>query len=179
MALAIIDSCCLIDLLASGCAESILRACGHEWHLPAAVRDEVRFIRQRDPTDPNKFVSVPADLSGLIAAGALMPCQPDVQHELDLFIQYAARFGSDGEAMCLALAESRGWLVATDDKEAITVAQRARLKVVSSPELLKSWSLVTEATDVVKALMDIELFARFRPNSAMPECRWWLDLTDS
>ncbi|HEX7380169.1 MAG TPA: hypothetical protein VF278_23815, partial [Pirellulales bacterium] len=91
----------------------------------------------------------------------------------------AARFGSDGEAMCLALAESRGWLVATDDKEAITVAQRARLKVVSSPELLKSWSLVTEATDVVKALMDIELFARFRPNSAMPECRWWLDLTDS
>lgn len=125
MASAIIDSCCLIDLLASGHAESILRASGHAWHLPVAVQGEVQFVRQRDPNDSSKIISVPEDLSALISAEVLAPCQPDVPAELDLFIRYAARFGSDGEAMCLALAENRGWLLATDDKEAMKVGQQA------------------------------------------------------
>ena len=31
---AVIDACCLIDLLASGQMEAILRATGYAWHLP-------------------------------------------------------------------------------------------------------------------------------------------------
>lgn len=181
MASAIIDACCLIDVLASRHAESILRSCGHAWHVPIAVQGEVQFIRQPHPTDRSKFVTVPVDLSGLISARVLTLCQPANQPELDLFIQYAARFGSDGEAMCMALAENRGWLIATDDKEAISVAQRSGLIVVSCPQLLKIWSdtLAADAATVVKALTDIELYARFRPNQAMPECQWWLDQTGS
>lgn len=181
MATAIIDSCCLIDLLASGHAESILRACGHEWHLPDAVRGEVQFIRQRDPTDPSKVICVSADLSGLFAAGVLKPCSPEAQAELDSFVQYAVQFRSDGEAMCLALAESRGWLVATDDKKAIQIGQRVGLTVISSPQLLKTWAereVPSDAT-LVTALKDIEHFAQFRPNQAMRECQWWLDQATS
>lgn len=125
MASAIIDSCCLIDLLASGHAEAILRASGHAWRLPIAVQGEVQFVRQRDSNDSGKIISMPVDLSALISAEVLAPCQPDVPAELDLFIRYAARFGSDGESMCLALAENRGWLLATDDKEAMKVHPRA------------------------------------------------------
>jgi hypothetical protein len=178
---AIIDTCCLIDLLASGHAEAILRACGHEWQLPVAVQGEVQFVRQADPADASKFVSVPVDLTRLISAGVLTVCQPDVQVELDLFTQYSMLFRSDGEAMCLALAESRGWLIATDDKKAIRIGRQAGLTVLSAPQLLKTWADNghTDQPTVVKALKDVELFAQFRPNSSMPEWQWWLDQTAS
>jgi hypothetical protein len=88
-------------------------------------------------------------------------------------------FRSDGEAMCLAVAESRGWLIATDDKKAIRVGQQAGLTVLSSPQLLKMWAdhAHPDQPTLVKALKDIELFAHFRPSSTMPECQWWLDQT--
>ncbi len=60
---AVIDACCLIDLLASGQAEAILRATGHAWHLPAAVQAEVQYVRQYDPAQPGTFLSVPVDLT--------------------------------------------------------------------------------------------------------------------
>ena len=52
MSSAAIDACCLIDLLASGHAEAILRASGFSWHLPAAVQGEVQYLRQYDPAQP-------------------------------------------------------------------------------------------------------------------------------
>jgi hypothetical protein len=177
MSSAIIDTCCLIDLLASGHAETVLRACGHAWQLPVAVQAEVQFVRQPDPTDPRKFISVAVDLTPLISAGVLTVLQPDVQPELDLFTQYATLFRSDGEAMCLALAESRGWLIATDDKKAIRIGQQAGLTVISSPQLIKMWAdnVHPDQPTLVKALQNIELFAQFHPSSSMPECQWWLD----
>ena len=43
---AVIDACCLIDLLASGQMEAILQATGYTWHLPDAVKAEVQFVRR-------------------------------------------------------------------------------------------------------------------------------------
>ncbi|MGH7140246.1 MAG: hypothetical protein ACREHD_31290 [Pirellulales bacterium] len=179
MTSAVIDACCLIDVLASGHAEGILRASGHVWHLPIAVEGEVQFIRRRDPDDANGFLTAPADISGLISANALTLCQPDATSESDLFTRYASLFRSDGEAMCLALAETRGWQIATDDAKAIRLSRQAGLMVVSSPQLLKTWADTEDEKTVVAALKDIEFFARFRPNSSMLECQWWLDRTSS
>ena len=109
---AAIDACCLIDLLASGDAEAILRASGFTWHLPSAVQGEVQYRRQHDPAQPGKIVKVPVDLSGSISSGVLTVCDPQNQQELDRYTHYATLFRSDGEAMCLALAEQRGWVVA-------------------------------------------------------------------
>src|SRR5579872_4108000 len=121
MPFAIIDACCLIDLLASGHTEAIMRASGYVWHLPVAVQSEVQFVRQADPLQPGTIIRVTADLSGLFGSGVVTPCQCENQTESDLFTRYATQFRSDGEAMCLALAESRGWLVATDDRKAIRI----------------------------------------------------------
>lgn len=120
---------------------------------------------------------MPVDLTALISTGLLTVCQPDIQPELDLFTQYARQFRSDGEAMCLALTESRGWLIATDDKKAIRIGQQAGLTVISSPQLLKLWAdnAHPDTPTLVKAIRDIELLAQFRPNPAMPEYQWWLD----
>jgi hypothetical protein len=174
---AAIDACCLIDLLASGEAETILRASGFSWHMPSAVQSEVQYCRQHDPAQQGKMMIVPVDLSGLISSGVLTVCSPENQQELDRFTLYAAQFRSDGEAMCLALAEQRKWLVATDDRKAIRVAQQAGLTVVSCPELVKAWADATAPDQAAlnKVLQDIQVLAQFNPNSTMPEYRWWVD----
>lgn len=174
---AAIDACCLIDLLASGEMEAILRASGFAWQLPSAVQGEVRYRRQHDPAKPGKIVTVAADLTSLIASGLLTVCDPATQKELDRYTYYATMFRSDGESMCLALAEQRAWVVATDDRRAIRVAQQAGLSVVSCPQLVKAWADATtpDQPTLVRILQDIQVFAQFRPNPSMPEYQWWVD----
>jgi hypothetical protein len=173
---AVIDACCLIDLLASGDVEAILRASGFTWRLPSAVQGEVQYCRRHDPAQPGKSVRVSADLSGPIASGLLTSCALQSQQELDRYTHYAALFRSDGESMCLALAEQRGWVVGTDDRRAIRVAQQAGLTVVSSPTLLRAWADATRPDQFMlkRVLKDIELLAQFRPNPSMPDYPWWV-----
>lgn len=176
MTMAVIDACCLIDLLASGYAEVILGATGYVWHLPAAVQSEVQYVRRHDPTQCERSLAVAADLRPLVSASVLHRCEPENHNELALFTRYAAIFRSDGEAMCLALAESRGWVVATDDRKAIRIGQEAGLTVISCPELVKTWADTARPTDVVlrTVLRDIQFLAQFRPNPSMPQYPWWM-----
>ncbi len=174
---AAIDACCIIDLLASGNAEAVLRASGFKWHLPAAVQGEVQYCRQYDPALPGKTVNVPADISGLLTSGVLTLCDPENQDELELFTHYAATFRSDGEAMCLALATHRKWVMATDDRKALRVARQAGIAVVSCPELVKAWADAAgpDQSTLNKVLQDIQVLAQFKPNSTMREFQWWID----
>jgi hypothetical protein len=174
---AAIDACCLIDLLASGEGEAILRASGFTWHLPSAVRSEVRYRRLHDPAQPGRVITVPADLTGFIASGLLPVCDPENQQELDRYTHYATVFRSDGESMCLALAERRGWIVATDDRKAIRIAKQTGLTVVSCPELVKAWAdaLTPDRAALLRVLRDIQLLAQFKPNPSIPKYQWWVD----
>jgi len=172
---AVIDACCLIDLIASGQMEAILRANAHAWNLPDAVNAEVQFVRQHDPARPGSFLNAPVDMSPHLNSGLLMACQPADPKEQTLFVQYAAQFRSDGEAMCLAIAKAQGWVVATDDRKATRVAEKGGLTVVSCPQLVKAWVDATrpDTALVVQVLTDIQTLAQFRPNSTMPESDWW------
>lgn len=172
---AVIDACCLIDLLSSGQAEAILRAAGCIWHLPDAVRGEVQYIRQHDPAQPGSVISIPVDLTSIIARGLLTLCQPDDAQEQARFVHYAGIFRSDGEAMYLALAESRGWVVATDDRKAIRIAGQAGLTVISCPQIIKAWAdaIHPDPAMIAGVLADIQTLAKFVPNPMMPEAPWW------
>lgn len=174
---AAIDACCLIDLLASGEAEALLRASGFTWQLPAAVHAEVQYRRQHDPAQPGQTMTVPVDLSPMIGSGLLTVCSPQTQLELDEYTRYAAMFRSDGESMCLALAESLSWVVATDDRRAIRVARQAGLTVVSCPELVRTWADATVPDQAAqnRVLRDIEVLAQFKPNPTMSGHQWWVD----
>ncbi len=79
--------------------------------------------------------------------------------------------------MCLAIAESRGWIVATDDRKAIRVGKAAGLTVISCPELVKTWSDKVQPSDSVlrQTLQDIQFLAKFAPNASMPCHKWWSD----
>jgi len=178
---ALIDACCLIDLLASGQMEAILQATGYAWHLPDAVKAEVQFVRRHNPARPGSFLNAPGDLSPHLNSGLLAACQPTASQEQILIVQYAAQFRSDGEAMCLAIAEARGWVVATDDRKAIRIAEKGGLTVISCPQLVKTWVDATrpDTALVVQVLTDIQTLAQFRPNSTMPESDWWTGQTGS
>ncbi len=173
---AVIDACCVIDLLASGQIEAILRATGFTWHLPDAVKAEVQFVWQHDPAGPDLFVNMPVDLSMHVSSGLWLPCQPAGFQEQALFVQYAAQFRSDGEAMCLAIAKSRGWLVATDDRKAVRIAKAIGLSVISCPELVKKWadSAKPSADKLLHVLVEIQTLAKFVPGYRMPESAWWM-----
>jgi hypothetical protein len=138
---------------------------------------QVQYRREHDPAQPGKTVMVPVDLSGLISSGVLTVCDPQNQQELNQFTRYAAIFRSDGEAMCLALALERKWVVATDDRKAIRVAQKAGLTIVSCPELVKTWADSTRPnqTTLNNVVQDIQVLAQFKPNPTMPEYQWWVD----
>jgi len=178
---ALIDACCLIDLLVSGQMEAILRATGYAWNLPDAVNAEVQFVRLHDPARPGSFLNAPVDLSPHLNCGLLTAYQPADPKEQTLFVQYAAQFRSDGEAMCLAIAEARGWVLATDDRKAIRIAEKGGLTVISCPQLVKTWVDATrpDTALVVQVLTDIQTLAQFRPNSTMPESDWWTGKTGS
>ncbi len=168
---AAIEAWCLIDLLASGDAEAILRASGFAWQLPLAVEGEIQYRRQYDPIQPGKTINVPVDLHPMISSGLLTVRNPQTQHEMERFMYYATVFRSDGEAMCLALAEQRKWVVATDDRKAIRVAKQAGLTAVSCPELVKAWADIIKPDQAAlnKVLQDIQVLAQFSPNPTIPE----------
>ena len=161
---AAIDACRMFDLLGLGTHGS--HPPSRRLHVAVALRSAggSPVSPSARPGEPGKIVKVPADLSGLIFSGVLTVCSPKNKQELDRYTHYAAVFRSDGEAMCLALAERRGWVVATDDRKAIRVARQTGLTVASCPQLVKAWAGATSPSRVVlkKVLQDVQA----SPNSS-------------
>ena len=81
------------------------------------VRSEALSIRKPDPEDASLLVSSPIDVATMISDGLLKECGLEAGAETDIYVEFAAQV-DDGEASCLAIAKTRGWLVATDDRKA-------------------------------------------------------------
>lgn len=173
MADQIIDACCLINLYASVSEAYILQACGWVF-ISDEVRAEALTFRQPDPDDTSKLVPVRIDLSDALAEGLVKECRIEGEEELNAFVRFAMEI-DDGEASCLALAQSRGWIVATDDRKAIRLATASGISVITTPELVQRWVNLTgpDEEDVVEALRCIERFALFRPRQSRPLYEWW------
>ena len=56
----------------------------------------------------------------------------DIEKKTAIAVEFAAQI-DDGEASCLAIAKSRGWLVATDDRKAIRLAVKSGISVITTP----------------------------------------------
>jgi len=176
----ILDACCLINLFASGSVRSIIESCEGEFYVSNQARGESLTIRQPDSKDASLLVPVPIDLSELIADGTVKECRVEGEAEHRSYVEFAAQL-DDGEASCLAIAKSRGWLVATDDRKAIRWASAAGIKVITTPELVELWAKASNSTndDIAKVIRAIERFARFRPRNASPRHDWWTAIIES
>src|SRR5437868_10196598 len=117
----VVDACCTINVYAAGCARELLSSSGRAWHIPGAVVREAQFVRKPDPDDRAQLIPEPIDLRPLIAGGVLRPCDPAPGVEAALYVQLAVEL-DDGEAAALAVAQARGWALATDDRKARRLA---------------------------------------------------------
>jgi predicted nucleic acid-binding protein len=176
----IVDACCLINLCATNRLSDILQAQEGSFHVSAEVRCEALSVYQPAADDAERLELTPIDLSSAIQSGLLKECKLDGLAELNAFVEFAIQL-NDGEASCLAIAKSRGWRVATDDKKAIRLATAEGISVATTPQIIKKWVdvVVPESGDVVDMLLRIEKFAKFRPHRTNMLFGWWASLTMS
>jgi len=168
----VIDTCCLINLLAVGGLRDWLPLLGLRWHVPSAVMGEALFLRATD--EAGKQVKEAVDLRPLVADGVLNVCDIESTEETALYVRLAADL-DDGEAMALTLAKCRNWLLATDDRKGRRLAAELAVPVLTTPELMKRWADAGSPApgDLAAALCRIQEFARFRPADDFPLHDWW------
>jgi predicted nucleic acid-binding protein len=169
----ILDACCMINLYAAGDLESLLPPMRFDFHIPETVLRESLFVRKLDEEE-GKLVEDPIDLKPAIDEGLLRECKLQEGAETELFVQLATAV-DDGEAMCLAIAKTRGWMLATDDRKATRLANKLGVKTTSTPELMKRWADASKAKirAVAQALDRIQTFARFVPRKGSRLQSWW------
>lgn len=170
-----VDTCCVLNLYASGNFLPLLESVNLDFHVPKQVVEESQYIRQRDPKDPTQLIPLEVDLDPAIQAGLLHPCQLEGEDELAYFVQLATTL-DDGEAACLAIAKVRGWGLVTDDRIARREAIQLGVEVITTAELVKGWSEAQKVpiAEVAQVLQNIRLYSRFEPNKNMPLYEWWL-----
>lgn len=172
--LVITDASVLLNLLASGAAEEIFGQSGLDFAVCPSVVNEARLLRDRETGD-----EYPVDLEPLFKSNALRLVSPETDEEWELLVEYTATLGrgSDGEAMCFALAESRSYEVATDDDRAIKRASRrfGSFKTLGTIEILMRWQQRNAISPERMSTLTgaISRLARYRPGPSHPSFAWW------
>ncbi len=175
----VVDACCVINLYAAGDLRSRLSWLGGKWYIPTAVLTESLYVHneQADGT----IAMSPIDVQSLIDDGTVLSCTAEPGEELDLYVDLATRI-DDGEAMALAIAKTRGWVLSTDDRKARRLADELSVAVLTTPELIKRWSdsatpspSPDERRETIRL---IEARASFFPATSHPLHTWWRDSAD-
>lgn len=169
-----VDACCLINLDVSGRLLEVIQALP----VPVVVSDvvweqEVPTLRrvaqdQRAEAVPGAESAVKTGLIEVV--GFRGP-------EADAFVKFAAELRDDGESATCAIAFSRGWGIATDDRAAIRFVDRRcrETQLVTTPELVKHWvdSNLPPPADVREMIGRIHQVGRYFPPRAHPLWEWW------
>lgn len=173
----IIDACVLLNLIATGIIEKILGVVAQNSVICVLVKDESLFLRKEDDINETE----PIDIEDLIDKKLIQVCDCDTFDEQQAFINFAAVL-DDGEAMSLAIALSRIWHLATDDKKARRIfsenAPNNNL-LVSTSDLIKEWAETNNIDDseITSILLKVQRKASFRPPKSDPNLQWWNDRT--
>ncbi len=168
----VIDSCCLINLYATGKLGQLLETVGWSWKLPEVVAREALYLRVKDAEgNPGREA---IDLTPFVSTRLLQTAAPQTETEFAAYVDLAVAV-DDGKAMALALAVCRGWRLATDDAKALRTAEQKGVKCVTTPEIIRQWAEATAAPtgEVAAMLMAIQERARFAPPRSHPLGRWW------
>lgn len=180
-----IDACCLLNLIAAGNILPEIEESGptssglpHTLHVPDIVEGEALYVYEPDDDEPEKLVKRNLDIRAMIDACILQGCTLQSGEESELFVRLAVRL-DDGEAACLAIAKSRSWTLATDDRVARRLCGELDVSTLSTAELVKCWAEESNVSDeeVGISLSNIQRFARFLPRNGSPGSQWWFDHT--
>ena len=140
------------------------------------VKNESLYLRKEEDINENESV----DIDDLISQGVIQICDCENAGEQELFVNLAASL-DDGEAMSLAIALSRNWHLATDDKKARRIfAENSQINslLISTSDLVKEWAENENADNLTikSVLLKIERKASFRPPKSDINSIWWKDV---
>lgn len=170
----IIDCCSLLNLYAGWGGLRELAAFGDVWHVGDAVLGEAQYIWQIGPDGSRS--QVPIDLRSFVTEGLLNAVQPESEAEIESYVEFATEL-DDGEAQALAIARHRGFILLTDERKALQIAQRAEIAVttITTAQILQKWVADSEQNTarLSEVLRNIEERARFRPRQNTPDGDWW------
>ena len=170
----LLDCSVLLNILATGRADEVLRTFHAGVGLCAAVAAETLFLRGENPSDAPESIS----LDPLIGAGLLQRHDLESDDEKAMYVQLAADL-DDGEAMTLAIAHRRGLSAATDDRKARRIARERfgdKLPLLRTTDIVHAW-LETAQIDEASAgklLKRIESIAHYKPANDDPLREWWM-----
>ena len=172
---AVIDTCVLINILATGRVAEMVRVIAPMLMVCPAVSDESLYLRPFEAEGRPE----PVDLQKLITAGLLTPCPMEEGTEVDLYVTYAEEL-DDGEAMTLAITQSRHLALATDERKARRLAREnaPQLSMISTTEIIRAWAEGKDPSDVTAVVHSILTRARFRPADSDPLTLWWNKMLD-
>jgi hypothetical protein len=173
----VFDACCVFNLIASGCFLKIITAIPIQIMIAQTVWEEelINFDRfeksdrlQLDESVNNKIIQI-VDFES--------------ESETDLFVNYVAILKDDGESASGAIAISRGWAIATDDKQATNLFRREKpnLEILSTPEILQYWAQKNKISDqdLKNVLKSVRVKGRYSPPREHPLANWWASITQN
>jgi predicted nucleic acid-binding protein len=172
-ALLLQDTSVLINLLATGRFDEIAVATDWQFAVCRSVENEAKAIWNPDLCRREEI-----SLKPFIGKGLLLPINLESDEERDTYVELCGQPGlGDGEAMCIALAQSRGIPFATDDRKAtrVSLACQPPLTLVSTPEVLMNWQDRTSLpeAEMGQLILRIEARSKFILSSNHSCFDWW------
>lgn len=167
----VLDACCVINLFSTGMVREILRPLPHRWHVCEAVEREAPHVYVEDAGTRRKDRII---LEPFFTDGTFLRCAITGQQESERYVAFATSL-DDGEAMGLAIANSRAWVFATDEGKGRNQAKGAGVSLLSTPEIVRSWAEVSGAANasIVEVIQRISILGKFRPSPNLPYSGWW------
>jgi hypothetical protein len=170
----VLDACCLLNFAASGHLLDIIKAIPAQAVVTEIVATQELKTLNRLQDEKNEAA---IQFEAAISQGLLMVVDFNSDREAETFINYAAVLGDDGDAATCAIAISRDYAIATDDKREISFFQKEanHLQVLSTLELVKYWSETAKVDDLELefVLTAIRVKGKYMPNSRHPLLSWW------
>lgn len=168
------DTSVLINLLATERFTEISKSTDWQFAVCDAVRGEAKSIWNPD-TQQRESVA----LTPFIESGSLLVLNLDTDKERDAHVRLCSLPGvGPGEAMCIALAQSRNLEFATDDRKAtrVCIAAQPAVRTVGTPDVLINWQnhIGISEREMGNLLLRIEMKAKFSLVASHPHFPWWL-----
>jgi predicted nucleic acid-binding protein len=170
---AVLDTCILINLLATDRIAEIVRVIAPSCFVCSAVSQESLYLRPLEADGRLEAV----DLVPLFEAAVLTSCQIEGAAEEELYVSYALEL-DDGEAMSLAIAQARNLALATDERKAQRMIREnvPQLSIISTAEIIHAWAERKDRAEVIAVVRSILARARFAPRDLDPLAAWWNEL---
>ena len=172
----LLDASCLINLCASGCLADLASELPFQLCVVNYVKDrEALWVGSEEATQENQKTLISPLLAPLIRNNhitlfSLLPA------ETALFVSLALEM-DDGEAMTEAVAISRRFAMAIDDRKArkTIIKSAPSIELFTNPDLLWKWSQTgsIRPDHLRKVLISIQRDASYMPSQTHPRGNWW------